>query len=185
MVPEGEGGLQRKTSSIPPVSTPTATRPQRRRFDTPAFAAAHLAPRLISVKLNGFPASDRPGYRATAPARAPASRPWGARRPLDQVTSHRKTQPPMARKLQVNRVSKRRTKTKVRGKKKDPLFVDGQRPRPMYVDYKNVELLKKLVNRQGKIISRRKSGCTAVSQHAVTRAIKRARYMALLPYVGE
>jgi small subunit ribosomal protein S18 len=91
----------------------------------------------------------------------------------------------MARKLQVNRVSKRRTKVKVRGKKKDPLFVDGQRPRPMYVDYKNLELLKKLINRQGKIISRRKSGCTAISQHAVTLAIKRARYMALLPYVGE
>ena len=55
----------------------------------------------------------------------------------------------------------------------------------MYVDYKNVELLKKLTNRQGKIISRRKSGCTAVSQHAVTTAIKRARFMALLPYTGE
>ena len=91
----------------------------------------------------------------------------------------------MARKLQVNRVSKRRTKTKIRGKKKDPLFVDGQRPRPMYVDYKNLELLKKLINRQGKIISRRKSGCTAVSQPAVTRAITRARFMALLPYTGE
>jgi small subunit ribosomal protein S18 len=91
----------------------------------------------------------------------------------------------MARKLQVNRLSKRRAKTKVRGKKKDPLFVDGLRPRPMYVDYKNLELLKKLINRQGKIISRRKSGCTAVSQHAVTDAVKRARFMALLPYVGE
>ena len=91
----------------------------------------------------------------------------------------------MARRLQVNKVSKRRAKTKVRTKKKDPIFVDGQRPRPMYVDYKDVELLKKLTNRQGKIISRRKSGCTAVSQHAVTRAIKRARFMALLPYTGE
>ena len=92
----------------------------------------------------------------------------------------------MARKLQVNKFTNRRTnKTKIRGKKKDPLFVEGQRPGPMYVDYKNLELLKKLINRQGKIISRRKSGCTAVSQHAVTDAIKRARYMALLPYVGE
>ncbi len=91
----------------------------------------------------------------------------------------------MPRRLQVNKVSKRRSKTKVRAKKKDPIFVDGKRPRPMYVDYKNVDLLKKLTNRQGKIISRRKSGCTAVSQHAVTRAIKRARFMALLPYVGE
>jgi small subunit ribosomal protein S18 len=80
---------------------------------------------------------------------------------------------------------RKRTKTKIRGKKKDPIFIDGKRPRPMYVDYKDLELLNKLTNRQGKIVSRRKSGCTAVSQHAVTRAIKRARFMALLPYVGE
>jgi small subunit ribosomal protein S18 len=91
----------------------------------------------------------------------------------------------MPRKLQVNKISKRRAKQKVKVKKKDPIFVEGQRPRPMYIDYKDVELLKKLTNRQGKIISRRKSGCTAISQHAVTKAIKRARYMALIPYVGE
>jgi small subunit ribosomal protein S18 len=91
----------------------------------------------------------------------------------------------MPRKLQINKISKRRAKQKVKIKKKDPIFVEGRRPRPMYVDYKDVELLKKLTNRQGKIISRRKSGCTAVSQHAVTKAIKRARYMALIPYVGE
>ena len=69
--------------------------------------------------------------------------------------------------------------------KKDPICIDGVRPRPMFVDYKDVELLKKLINRHGKIVSRRKTGCTAVSQHAVTTAIKRARFMALLPYVGE
>jgi len=91
----------------------------------------------------------------------------------------------MARRMQFNRPSKRRAKAKVRTKKKDPIYVDGQRPRPMYVDYKNLELLKKLTNRQGKIIGRRKSGCTAASQHAVSKAIKRARFMALLPYVGE
>jgi len=81
--------------------------------------------------------------------------------------------------------SRRRAKAKTRGKKKDPIFVDGKRPRPMYVDYKDLELLKKLTNRQGKIIGRRKSGCSAVSQHAVTTAIKRARFMAMLPYVSE
>jgi small subunit ribosomal protein S18 len=85
----------------------------------------------------------------------------------------------------VGRTNRKRAKTKTRTKKKDPIFVDGQRPRPMYVDYKDLELLKKLTNRQGKIIGRRKSGCTAVSQHAVTAAIKRARFMALMPYVGE
>ncbi len=80
---------------------------------------------------------------------------------------------------------RRKPKTKTKTVRKDPLFVDGERPRPMYVDYKNVELLKKLVNRHGKIVGRRKTGCTAVSQHAVSKAVKRARFMALLPYVGE
>jgi small subunit ribosomal protein S18 len=80
---------------------------------------------------------------------------------------------------------RKRSKTRVRSKKKDPLFVDGARPRPMYVDYKDIELLKKLINRHGRIVGRRKTGCTAASQHAVTSAIKRARFMALLPYTGE
>lgn len=82
-------------------------------------------------------------------------------------------------------MAKKRSKTTTRSKKKDPVFVDGKRPRPMYVDYKDLELLSKMVSRQGKIISRRKTGCTAVSQHAVTQAVKRARFMALLPYVGD
>ena len=34
-----------------------------------------------------------------------------------------------------------------RTKKKDPIFVDGVRPRPMYVDYKDLELLGKFVKR--------------------------------------
>jgi small subunit ribosomal protein S18 len=80
---------------------------------------------------------------------------------------------------------RKRPKTRIKTKKKDPIFVDGVRPRPMFVDYKDIELLKKMINRHGKIVSRRKTGCTAVSQHAVALAIKRARYMALLPYVGE
>jgi small subunit ribosomal protein S18 len=89
--------------------------------------------------------------------------------------------------MAYNRTTKarRRTKARTRSKKKDPIFVDGKRPRPMYVDYKDVELLKKLINRHGRIVGRRKTGCAAASQHAVTRAIKRARFMALLPYTGE
>ena len=81
--------------------------------------------------------------------------------------------------------SRKRSKSKVRAAKKDPLFVDGERPRPMYVDYKDIDLLKKLINRHGRIVGRRKTGCSAVSQHAVTQAVKRARFMALLPYTGE
>jgi small subunit ribosomal protein S18 len=80
---------------------------------------------------------------------------------------------------------RRKKNNKTRAARKDPLYVDGQRPRPMYVDYKDLELLKKLVNRHGKIVGRRKTGCSAVSQHAVTEAIKRARFMALLPFKGD
>ena len=84
-----------------------------------------------------------------------------------------------------NQRNRRKAKAKARTPRKDPLYVDGERPRPMYVDYKDVELLKKLVNRHGKIVGRRKTGCTAVSQHAVTEAIKRARFMALMPFCGD
>jgi len=72
-----------------------------------------------------------------------------------------------------------------KAKKKDPLFVDGQKPRPVFVDYKNLDLLSKLINRHGRIVGRRKTGCTAVSQRAISTAIKRARFMALMPYVGD
>ena len=81
--------------------------------------------------------------------------------------------------------ARKRAKARSRTTKRDPLYVDGERPRPMYVDYKDVELLKKLVNRHGRIVGRRKTGCSATSQHAVSLAIKRARFMALLPYTGE
>ncbi len=80
---------------------------------------------------------------------------------------------------------RKKAKTKTRTVRKDPLYVDGERPSPMYVDYKDVELLKKLINRHGRIVGRRKTGCTAISQHAVTDAVKRARFMALLPFKGD
>jgi len=88
-------------------------------------------------------------------------------------------------KAKFAKFAKKKAKPRTKVKRRDPIFIDGARPRPMYVDYKDLELLGKLVNRQAKILSRRKSGCTAASQHAVTSAIKRARFMALLPYVGE
>lgn len=80
---------------------------------------------------------------------------------------------------------KGKRRPKVKTVKKDPIFVDGIKPQPMYVDYKDLDLLAKLTNRHGKIVSRRKSGCHAASQNAVAHAIKRARFMALMPYVGD
>jgi small subunit ribosomal protein S18 len=51
------------------------------------------------------------------------------------------------------------------------------------IDYKNVEVLRKFVSGQGKIIDPRYSNTCAKHQRALSRAIKRARYMALLPFV--
>jgi small subunit ribosomal protein S18 len=58
-------------------------------------------------------------------------------------------------------------------------------PRPAFVDYKDVATLKKLCTGQGKLFSRKRSGNCAAFQRAVGLAVKRARFMALLPYVGE
>ena len=52
-----------------------------------------------------------------------------------------------------------------------------------YVDYKDVELLKQFVNPHGRIMSRKRTGLTAKQQRAVEAAVKRARFMALLPYI--
>lgn len=51
-----------------------------------------------------------------------------------------------------------------------------------YIDYKNVELLSKYIRDRGKIVPRRMSGTCAKHQVQLTKAIKRARNMALLSY---
>ena len=52
-----------------------------------------------------------------------------------------------------------------------------------FIDYKDVELLKKFISERGKILPRRVTGTSAKYQRMLTTAIKRARHMALLPYV--
>ncbi|UCC22203.1 MAG: 30S ribosomal protein S18 [Planctomycetota bacterium] len=53
-----------------------------------------------------------------------------------------------------------------------------------YVDYKDIETLSKLLTHRGKIYSRKRSGNCAGCQRKVKKAIKRARYMALLPFTA-
>ena len=66
-------------------------------------------------------------------------------------------------------------------KKVCPLCAD----RNFVLDYKNPEQLKKFVNEKGKILPRRITGNCAKHQRALTVAIKRARHIALMPYVAE
>ncbi|MEY4613717.1 30S ribosomal protein S18 [bacterium] len=58
-------------------------------------------------------------------------------------------------------------------------------PRPAFVDYKDVTTLKKMSTGQGKMLSRKRTGNCAAFQRAVQDAVKRARFMALMPYIGE
>ena len=54
-----------------------------------------------------------------------------------------------------------------------------------YVDYKDVDFLKKFLNEQGKMLPRRLSGNSLKYQRKVSDAVKKARQMALLPYVTD
>ena len=53
-----------------------------------------------------------------------------------------------------------------------------------HIDYKDVENLKKFTNPNGRIMPRKRTGLTAKNQRSLAEAIKRARFMALLPYVA-
>ena len=54
-----------------------------------------------------------------------------------------------------------------------------------YIDYKDVETLKKFIAPSGRILPRRLTGTSAKYQRELARAVKRARYMALLPYIAD
>ena len=54
-----------------------------------------------------------------------------------------------------------------------------------YVDYKDVDLLKKFLNPHSRIITRKKTGVNAKNQRKLALAVKRARFMGLLPYVAK
>lgn len=53
-----------------------------------------------------------------------------------------------------------------------------------YVDYKDADFLKKFLNEQGKILPRRITGTSLKFQRRVAQAVKRARHLALLPFVS-
>jgi small subunit ribosomal protein S18 len=53
------------------------------------------------------------------------------------------------------------------------------------IDYKNIPMLSRFLDRRGRILSRRKTKVSAKVQRSIVKAIKRARHMALLPYTGD
>ncbi len=54
-----------------------------------------------------------------------------------------------------------------------------------YVDYKDIELLKKFLAPNARLLSRRKTNLTAKNQRKMEEAVKRARFMGLLPFIAK
>jgi len=71
---------------------------------------------------------------------------------------------------------------KMRPKKKVCYFTTNN---ITFIDYKDTELLKRFITPNGKIAPRRVTGTSARHQRSLAKAIKTARYMALLPFVTE
>ncbi|MHB1316553.1 MAG: 30S ribosomal protein S18 [Minisyncoccota bacterium] len=53
-----------------------------------------------------------------------------------------------------------------------------------HIDYKDVDLLKKFLNPHARMLSRKRTGTSAKSQRSLAEAVKRARFMGLLPYIA-
>ncbi|MCA8992359.1 MAG: 30S ribosomal protein S18 [Planctomycetaceae bacterium] len=86
-------------------------------------------------------------------------------------------------KADIRKIRKKRARLK--RKMKCRFTPDGSIPRPVYVDYKDVKTLRQLVDREGRISPRRRTGTSALYQRAVRQAILRARFIGLLPYVAD
>jgi len=66
-----------------------------------------------------------------------------------------------------------------------PKFCQFCADKNLTIDYKKVDMLKRLITEDGKIRPRRQTGTCARHQRAVAVAIKQARHIALLPFVGK
>ena len=53
-----------------------------------------------------------------------------------------------------------------------------------HIDYKDTEILKKFINPHGRMVARKRTGISAKYQRQLATAIKRARFMGLLPFVA-
>ncbi|HSR38008.1 MAG TPA: 30S ribosomal protein S18 [Phnomibacter sp.] len=75
--------------------------------------------------------------------------------------------------------------TAIRTEKRQKKYCRFKKMGIRYVDYKDAEFLKKFLNEQGKLLPRRITGNSLKFQRKVSDAVKRARQMALLPYVTD
>lgn len=83
--------------------------------------------------------------------------------------------------LRMSSDSMHESRNKRRTTKRCPFMTAGFKD----IDYKDVETLKRFITERGKILPRRITGVSAYFQRKLTQAVKRARHIALLPFVAE
>ena len=69
-------------------------------------------------------------------------------------------------------------------KRRPPKIIASKNCNDPVIDYKEIEYLSKFLTPQGQILSRRRSGFCTQCQKQLKQAIKRARHVALMPFVG-
>ena len=90
----------------------------------------------------------------------------------------------MARRMQRPKPRDARKRKRKTRRFSDAARFRGGRLKLEEIDYKDVPTLQRLTSAQGKLFSRKRSGLNAPAQRRVALAVKRARFMALLPYVS-
>ncbi len=84
----------------------------------------------------------------------------------------------------ARRTRGRRTSSRRRSRTTEQAKCRFCREKVVEIDYKDIATLSKLTTQQGKLFSRKRSGNCARHQRSAKRAIKRSRFMALMPYVS-
>ena len=88
-------------------------------------------------------------------------------------------------KTDIKKIRKKRARLKKKLKCRFCTNGCDKPPRPVFVDYKDLRTLRAMIDREGNMLARRKTGTCATYQREVREAILRARFMGLLPYVAE
>ncbi len=148
-----------------PTAAPPTTVPEPRVEPAAPIASATTTPATTAAPATSVPAVD------------PSVSTPSTEAPNAQTTPSSITSGPTDGIPRVIERTRRR-----RGRRKAPIFPPKE---VLNIDYKDVDKLRRLISERGKIDPRRKTGLIAKDQRKLTRAIKRARHLALLPYTAE
>ncbi|MCY3903156.1 MAG: 30S ribosomal protein S18 [Caldilineaceae bacterium] len=156
-------------------------------------AAAESAPEAVAgvEAAAAEPAAEEPSAEAESVPEAVAEVEAVAEEPAAEETPPAAESAPQAERGEAEPVAINRVegpanfnRAKQGNQRRNPRHV-GSDVRIDEINYKNVLVLSRFVDNYGRIHNRRKTRVTAKMQRKVTRAIKRARHLALMPYTGE